>query len=64
MCIDRLLKPDGMALLADPNRGLADRFPTVAREQGFEVRTTPGFATNAEGRQVRGRIFHLYRMHS
>ena len=58
-CVDRLLKPAGIALLVDPNRGLADRFAPVAQDHGFDVQTTSTCAVNAEGRQVSGRVFHL-----
>ncbi|MBN1279750.1 MAG: methyltransferase domain-containing protein [Chlorobiaceae bacterium] len=44
--IDKLLKSDGMAWIADPRRRLAGQFLDLAGENGFSI--TP-FATNYEG---------------
>lgn len=59
-CLSRLLAPGAHALLADPNRSVADRFPDLAATHGFQVRTIPtrGFSP-ATGTIIDGRIFHL-----
>ncbi len=62
-CVDRLLAPDGSAMIADPNRGIADRFPGLAVEAGFHVDVRPADAPRTEGEQVDGRIFTLRRRH-
>jgi ETFB lysine methyltransferase len=36
-CLSRWLSDDGAALIADPGRGIADRFPRLAQEAGFHV---------------------------
>ncbi|UCE58327.1 MAG: methyltransferase domain-containing protein [Phycisphaerales bacterium] len=60
-CIDTLLAPDGSAIIADPNRGVADRFPAMAEEAGFTVDEIPTHAPNALGEEVNGRIFIMRR---
>jgi SAM-dependent methyltransferase len=59
-CLSRLLAPSGEALLSDPNRGVADRFPGLARASGFDVETSAACAPGPAG-PVSGRIFRLYR---
>ena len=60
-CIDRLLTDDGVSLLADPCRSVADRFESMATEQGFEVQLVPTAAANIREQPVKGRIFRLSR---
>lgn len=59
-CLDRLLAASGQALISDPNRGVADRFPDAARAAGFMIESNPSSAPGPSGR-VDGRIFRLYR---
>lgn len=58
-CVSALLAPDGVAVIADPNRGVADRFASLAEGHGFDVRTTEAKTPNAKGKTVNGRIFQL-----
>ena len=54
------LAPGGLALIADPNRMVADDFETVARHSGFEVRTMAMEQSNPSAdTPIRGRIFQL-----
>jgi len=54
------LKPEGFALVADPNRFTADDFDTVARHCGLAVRITEAEVADPAGDQpIRGRLFHL-----
>lgn len=63
-CIDRLLAKDGMVIIADPNRGVADRFPESAEQMGFRVTTIPTGATIPGDKPAAGRIFNLRRSES
>lgn len=59
--LKRLLAADGVGLLSDPNRSVADRFASLAREHGFGVETHPtSFPFRDRGR-IAGRIFTLRR---
>lgn len=61
-CIKQLLDKDGVALVSDPNRGVADRFPEAAQSAGFGIEVIPAAAGNGRpGHPVEGRIFRLYR---
>lgn len=60
-CLKELLEPDGAALIADHNRGVADRFPELANSAGFRVEVTPATAPEAGGKIRQGRIFRLTR---
>ncbi len=60
-CIDKLLAEDGAALIADPNRGVADRFEASSREHGFDTTVIPTSVDLLEGRRSDGRIFRLTR---
>ncbi len=60
-CLDRILADDGIALISDPNRGVADRFPETAYTAGFRVEVVPATAEGPSGRLVEGRIFRIYR---
>jgi len=58
-CIRAMLAPDGVAYVADPNRGVADRFESVAQAQGFHVETLRVSTTAPHGKPVNGRIFRM-----
>jgi predicted nicotinamide N-methyase len=60
-CIDTLLAPHGLALVADPNRRIADPFDELAQDHGFKVTLLPASAPDLQGRSVPGRIFILQR---
>lgn len=48
--IDKLLKPGGVAMIADPRRRLADQFLDLVRENGFTV--TASDMHEAQGQQT------------
>lgn len=59
ICIRALLASGGVALIADPRRGVADRFESLAREHDFGVNVLPcAFEFRTRGR-IKGRIFRL-----
>ena len=58
-CVRALLSADGCALIADPNRGVADHFDQRARDAGFDVERHSAEAPNRLGEIVKGRIFQL-----
>lgn len=60
-CLDALLTPNGTALITDPRRGVADRFPDLAAKTGFTVEMIETRAANHVGETVKGRIFRLSR---
>lgn len=60
-CVQTLLAPNGLALIADPNRGVADRFAMLAEEHGFNVHTTMATAPSPDGKLVNGRLYELTR---
>ena len=60
-CIEALLAPDGIAVLADPHRRVADRFAELAQEHGFAVESSAASTTNSTGRRIDGRILCLRR---
>lgn len=60
-CIAQLLEPAGAALVADPNRGVADRFASMAASEGFAVDVIASKAPGPNGKLVSGRIFVLRR---
>ncbi|MCH7596530.1 MAG: methyltransferase [Planctomycetes bacterium] len=60
-CIDGLLDDGGVAVLVDPNRGVADRFGELAEKAGFRVGTTPTSTRVDNERTVNARIFELTR---
>ncbi len=60
-CIDGLLDDGGVAVLVDPNRGVADRFGALAEQAGFHVEITPASTRVDNGRTVDARIFELTR---
>lgn len=59
-CLRTMLAAEGTALIADPRRGVADRFEALAKNHGFSVATIETEAHNQQGETVRGRIFKLY----
>lgn len=60
-CIDLLLDHEGMAVIADPNRGVADDFPSLAESNGFDVEVIPTTASFDDQAPVAGRLFVLRR---
>ena len=58
-CIDQLLEHEGMAILADPNRGVADDFGLRAAADGFSVEVIPTAASLDDQTPVAGRLFVL-----
>lgn len=63
-CLAGHLDPVGVALISDPNRGVADRFPDSASAAGFSVEVLPASTQMAQGRRIDGRIFRVYRAES
>lgn len=59
-CVKHLLAPTGRALIVDPNRSVADRFPELAEAAGFEVSVTPVATTHPVIRSPTGRLYTLY----
>lgn len=53
------LKPDGQALICDPNRSAADEFPQRAIEAGLTVDVESVETKHPEGLLIRGRIWRL-----
>ena len=60
-CIDRLLAPGGVALIVDPNRGVADPFASTARDYGFEVEVIPTSKQSVDDCEATGRLFQMRR---
>ncbi|MEK7731489.1 MAG: methyltransferase domain-containing protein [Planctomycetota bacterium] len=60
-CIDQLLEHEGMAIIADPNRGVADDFVPRAEANGFCVEVIPTAASLDDPAPVAGRLFILRR---
>jgi predicted nicotinamide N-methyase len=59
--LDAMLATGGVALLADPERAVADGFETLARNQGYVVRCEPAETRMDLKRVIRGRIFRVSR---
>lgn len=60
-CIQKVLAPHGIALIADPNRSVADRFESLAASHGFSVEVIPVEVTDQDHKRKTGRIFRLLR---
>lgn len=60
-CIDQLLEHEGVAVIADPNRGVADDFVLPAEAHGFCVEVIPAAASLDDQAPVAGRLFVLRR---
>lgn len=60
-CIDKLLEPEGLAVIADPNRGVADDFPSLADSNGFLVEVILAAASLDDQAPIAGRLFVLRR---
>ncbi|MFH1109556.1 MAG: methyltransferase domain-containing protein [Planctomycetota bacterium] len=58
-CIEALLEQDGMAIIADPNRGVADDFASQADASGFDVELIQAAASLDPRKPVAGRLFLL-----
>ncbi len=60
--IDRHLAPEGVALVSDPYRVIADDFPAAAREAGLNIdERSAEVALNGTVSPIRARIFQLRR---
>jgi predicted nicotinamide N-methyase len=59
-CLRDVLDPGGHVLLADPNRGVADGFAAIVRQEGFDVSIIRASGSPKHGRTVQGRIFRLH----
>jgi len=60
-CLNSLLCDEGVALIADPNRGVADGFAEAAVSAGFQVEVIPASTEALIGQYAEGRIFRLKR---
>jgi predicted nicotinamide N-methyase len=60
-CIEALLEQDGLAIIADPNRGVADDFASQAEASGFGVEFIQAAAALETRKPVAGRLFLLRR---
>ena len=60
-CIDALLEHDGLAIIADPNRGIADDFASRAETSGLDAESIQTAAALDPRRPVAGRLFLLSR---
>lgn len=58
-CIDAVLAEDGLAIIADPCRGAAEKFEPRAREFGFSVNHLSTSAQLESEKPARGQIFEL-----
>jgi predicted nicotinamide N-methyase len=56
-----MLAPEGKALLADPDRAVADEFESLASQRGYDVRCESAETRTESGREIRGRIFRVSR---
>lgn len=61
ICLKMLMALDGVALISDPNRGIADRFISKAESFGFDVEVIPTQCVTPELETKKGRIFKLRR---
>lgn len=59
--LDAMLATAGAALLADPQRAVADEFEFQARTRGYTVRCESAETKLESGRVIRGRIFRVSR---
>lgn len=60
-CIGELLAPDGVALIVDPNRSIADGFEALAQDHGFDVTVSPTTKQTVDDCEATGRLFRLRR---
>lgn len=60
-CLDVFLKPDAVALIADPNRSVADRFASLAESHGYDVEVIATQCQLQPDETKKGRIFKLCR---
>jgi len=58
-CIEALLEQDGLAIIADPNRGVADDFASRAEASGFDAEFIHAAASLDPRKPVAGRLFLL-----
>ena len=59
-CLRDLLAKDGVAILTEPNRGVADDFVSLARDQSFQVSVQATSVSCLDRGTVEGRIFELH----
>ncbi|WP_233570430.1 MULTISPECIES: class I SAM-dependent methyltransferase [Prosthecochloris] len=59
--IDRLLQPEGCALIADPRRRLAEQFLDMAFENGFSV-STSARTVDRDGQEQQVNIYRISRI--
>lgn len=60
-CIEQLLAPNGMALIVDPNRSIADGFESLARDAEFDVEVDPTSKQSVDDCEATGRLYRLRR---
>lgn len=58
-CIQKLLRPDGVALIVDPLRSIADGFEKLAVEHGFDTTVQPTRTMFRDRGEIKGRMFVL-----
>ena len=62
--LEAMLSRDGEAILADPNRAVADAFEPAAQARGFLVRRESIRCSCNHGRPIEGRLFRCKRLQS
>lgn len=60
-CLDVILNPDGIALISEPNRSVADQFASLAESHGFVVEVIHTQCQLQPDETKKGRIFKLCR---
>lgn len=60
-CIGELLAPEGVALIVDPNRSVADGFESMARDGGFDVEIISTLKQTVDDCEATGRLYRLQR---
>lgn len=58
-CVKKLLAPDGLAVIADPKRSVADGFGQLAESHGFQVEEQHRAVDRTTGGSVGVRLFFL-----
>ena len=57
--LDSVLDRSGEALIGDPNRSVANAFPSLAQSRGYTVYSLPQTAISANGLRLKGRLFQI-----
>ncbi len=60
-CVGATLAENGVAMVVDPNRSVANRFEAMAVSHGFRVEVLSASAPGPSSKQVEGRIFRMTR---